>query len=102
MPVVMLNAAFHCDNVYCVMCDDQLATMEATQYLIDTGRKNILYLYHSKNYSGRKKLAGYHAGLASPGHCRQRGADSVFQRGQDQPPAGARSPAVLTQGRARV
>ena len=67
MPVVMLNAAFHCDNVYCVMCDDQLATMEATQYLIDTGRKNILYLYHSQNYSGRKKLAGYHAGLASRG-----------------------------------
>ena len=67
MPVVMLNAAFHCDNVYCVMCDDQLATMEATQYLIDTGRKNILYLYHSKNYSGRKKLAGYYAGQASRG-----------------------------------
>lgn len=67
MPVVMLNAALHCDNVYCVMCDDQLATMEATQYLIDTGRKNILYLYHSKNYSGRKKLAGYRAGLASRG-----------------------------------
>ncbi len=67
IPVIMLNGAFHCPNVYCVMCDDQLATMEATQYLIDTGRKNILYLYHSKNDSGRRKLAGYCAGLSSRG-----------------------------------
>lgn len=67
MPVVLLNGSYPCDNVYCVVCDDQRATMEAAQYLIDTGRKRILYLYHSRNYSGRKKLAGYKAGLESRG-----------------------------------
>lgn len=67
MPLVLLNGSFPCDNVYCVVCDDQRATMEATQSLIDSGRKRILYLYHSRNYSGRKKLAGYKAGLESRG-----------------------------------
>ena len=67
VPIVLLNASYSCDNVYCVMCDEQRATMEATQYLLDTGRKNILYLYHSKNYNGQKKLAGYRAAIESRG-----------------------------------
>ncbi|HNX61778.1 MAG TPA: LacI family DNA-binding transcriptional regulator [Candidatus Limiplasma sp.] len=62
-PLVLLNASYPCENVYCVLCDDYRATLEATQYLLDTGRKEILYLYHSRNYSGQKKLAGYKAGL---------------------------------------
>lgn len=67
LPLVLLNASFACDNVYCVLCDDYRATMEATQTLIDSGRREILYLYHSENYSGQKKLAGYRAGLESRG-----------------------------------
>ena len=67
VPVVLLNASYSCENVFCVMCDEQRATTEATQYLLDTGRKNILYLYHSKNYNGQKKLAGYRAALESRG-----------------------------------
>ena len=64
-PLVLLNASYPCENVYCVLCDDYRATLEATQYLLDTGRKEILYLYHSRNYSGQKKLAGYKVGLES-------------------------------------
>lgn len=67
LPVVLLNGSYPCDNVYCVVCDDQRATMEATCYLMDTGCKKILYLYHSRNYSGRKKLAGYQAALQQRG-----------------------------------
>jgi LacI family transcriptional regulator/LacI family asc operon transcriptional repressor len=67
VPLVLLNASFPCENVYCVLCDDYRATMEATQTLLDSGRRDILYLYHSRNYSGQKKLAGYKAGLASRG-----------------------------------
>lgn len=67
MPVVLLNGSYPCENVYCVVCDDQRATMEAAQYLLDTGCKRILYLYHSHNYSGRKKLTGYRDGLESRG-----------------------------------
>ncbi|MDD6051108.1 MAG: LacI family DNA-binding transcriptional regulator [Clostridiales bacterium] len=59
VPVVLLNATFPCENVYGVQCDDQQAVMEAVRYLLDSGRKRILFLYHSNNYSGRRKLAGY-------------------------------------------
>jgi LacI family transcriptional regulator/LacI family asc operon transcriptional repressor len=67
LPLVLLNGSYPCENIYCVLCDDYRATMEATQYLIDKGSKDILYLYHSGNYSGQKKLAGYRAGLQSRG-----------------------------------
>ena len=67
MPVVLLNGSFACENVFCVVCDDHRAAMEATQYLLDSGRRRILCLSHSRNYSGRKKLSGYLAGLESRG-----------------------------------
>lgn len=67
LPIVLLNGSFTCDNVYCVRCDEQRATMEAVEYLVDTGCKDILYLYHSRNYSGQKKLAGFVAGLEARG-----------------------------------
>ena len=66
-PVVLLNGFIHGDNIYCVLCDDRRATMEAAQHLLDTGHGDILYLCHSENYSGRKKLAGYRDALASRG-----------------------------------
>ncbi|MDD3213230.1 MAG: LacI family DNA-binding transcriptional regulator [Eubacteriales bacterium] len=67
VPLVLLNASYTCEHVYCVLCDDYRATMEATQFLLDAGKREILYLYHSQNYSGQKKLAGYKAGLQSRG-----------------------------------
>ena len=67
MPVILLNGAFACENVYCVLCDDQRAMQEATLALLDSGCKRILYLHHSHNYSGRKKLAGYRAAHAERG-----------------------------------
>ncbi len=67
VPLILLNGSFACERVYCVLCDDQRATMEAAQHLLNTGCKRILYLYHSKNYSGRKKLAGYRAALKNKG-----------------------------------
>ena len=67
IPLILLNGSFPCEHVYCVLCDDQRATMEAAQHLLDTGCKRILYLYHSNNYSGKKKLAGYRAALESRG-----------------------------------
>lgn len=63
LPLVLLNASYAYENIYSVLCDDYHATMSATQYLLDKGRKNILYLYHNRNYSGLKKLAGYRDAL---------------------------------------
>lgn len=67
VPVILLNGSFPCERVYGVLCDDQRATMEAACHLLDTGCRRILYLYHSQNYSGRKKLAGYRAAMEGRG-----------------------------------
>jgi len=67
LPLVLLNASYAFENIYSILCDDYHATMTATQYLLENGRKNILYLYHNRNYSGLKKLAGYKAALKSKG-----------------------------------
>ena len=67
MPLVLLNASFACENVYCILCDDQRATCDAARQLLLSGRKRILYLYHSVNYSGRKKLDGYRNAYLSMG-----------------------------------
>lgn len=58
-PVMILNADYVCPNVYSCLCDDYHATYSATEELIHSGRRNILYIYNSTSYSGSKKLAGY-------------------------------------------
>lgn len=59
IPVFLLNANLDYPNVFCAMCDDFKATQEATLALLDSGIKDILYLYNSHSYSGMCKLAGY-------------------------------------------
>ncbi len=67
VPVVLLNGALAGGNVYSVRCDDQQASYEATKYLLDTGCRRILYLYHSLNYSGQRKLLGYRQAIEEAG-----------------------------------
>ena len=67
VPVALLNGALDCENVYGAQCDDQQAEAEATLSLLDSGCRRILCLYHSGNYSGRKKLAGYRQAHAQRG-----------------------------------
>ena len=67
LPLVLLNASYAWENIYSVLCDDYHATMNATQYLLDQGRRKILYIYHNRNYSGLKKLSGYKAALKNAG-----------------------------------
>ena len=63
VPIMLLNADFDCNNVYCTLCDDYKATQDATEQLIEGGDKDVLYLYNSNSYSGLKKLAGYQNAL---------------------------------------
>ncbi len=63
VPVMLLNADFDCNNVYCTLCDDYKATQDATEQMIAGGATDILYLYNSNSYSGLKKLAGYQNAL---------------------------------------
>lgn len=64
-PIMLLNADFDCQNVYCTLCDDYKATQDATEKMLNAGLKSILYLYNSNSYSGLKKLAGYQNALLS-------------------------------------
>lgn len=63
VPIMLLNADFDCNNVYCTLCDDYKATQDATEQMLLSGASNILYLYNSNSYSGLKKLAGYQNAL---------------------------------------
>ena len=65
VPVVLLNGSFQCPNVFCVLCDDERAMKEAMNQLLDSGCRRVLYLYHSSNNSGQRKLAGCRAALAA-------------------------------------
>lgn len=65
VPVVLLNGSFQCPNVFCVLCDDERAMKEAMNQLLDSGCKRVLYLYHSSNNSGQRKLAGCWDALAA-------------------------------------
>ncbi|MBP3817769.1 MAG: LacI family DNA-binding transcriptional regulator [Butyrivibrio sp.] len=65
VPIMLLNADYDCNNVYCTLCDDYKATQDATEKMLGAGLKNILYLYNSNSYSGLKKLAGYQSALLS-------------------------------------
>jgi LacI family transcriptional regulator/LacI family asc operon transcriptional repressor len=67
IPVLLLNADFDYENVYCSLCDDFKSTMQATSYIIDTGIRDILYLYNSKSYSALRKLSGYQSALTQNG-----------------------------------
>lgn len=67
VPILLLNADFDHENVYCSLCDDFKSTMQAASYLIDTGVTDILYLYNSKSYSALRKLSGYQSALTQHG-----------------------------------
>lgn len=63
VPIMLLNADFDYPNIYCTLCDDYKAMLEATQALLDTNLNKILYLYNSQSYSGLKKLSGYQTAM---------------------------------------
>lgn len=59
VPIMLLNADLDCPNVYCTMCDDFKSMQDAALHLIGQGITDILYLYNSTSFSGKKKLSGY-------------------------------------------
>ena len=59
LPIMLYNAEFEHENVYCCFCDDNQGTCDAVKYAISTGCKKILYIYDVKSYAGERKLGGY-------------------------------------------
>lgn len=59
IPIMLMNGYLSHPNIYCTLCDDYQAVFDIVTRLSEHGRKNILYLYTSKSYSGLQKLNGY-------------------------------------------
>lgn len=67
LPLMLVNGYLEGDNIYSTLCDDRSAAYEASVDLIDSGVRNLLYLYTSYSYSGLNKLQGYKDALAAKG-----------------------------------
>ncbi len=67
VPVMLINGYISHPNIYCTVCDDYQAVYDATSSFIKTGRKNILYVYTTKSFSGLQKLSGYKDAIQSYG-----------------------------------
>lgn len=65
VPIMLLNAAFDHPNVYSTLCDDSSSMYEATSEMLKAGIEDILYLYNSNSYSGKKKLHGFEFAMKS-------------------------------------
>lgn len=63
VPIMLLNAAFDYPNVYSITCDDFSTMYDATCAMLNAGISDILYLYDSHSYSGKKKLGGFKAAM---------------------------------------
>ncbi len=65
VPVMILNASYHHENVYSILSDDVNSMYRATTDMINSGISDVLYLYNSTSYSGRKKLDGFRMAMES-------------------------------------
>ncbi len=67
VPVMLLNAELEGNNIYCVSSDDYKSMYKATNELISSGIKNILYFYNSLSYSGALKERGFRDAMKDAG-----------------------------------
>lgn len=67
IPVMILNGFIKGANIFCNLTDDYTSFYEATRYLIDEGRKHILYIHRERTYSEKKKFEGYKDALTESG-----------------------------------
>lgn len=67
IPIMLVNGWLDGPGIYSTVCDDHAATAQAASGLLESGRKNILYLYTSQSFSGNNKQQGYKDALTSHG-----------------------------------
>ena len=60
----LFRAALDAPGIYSTVCNDYEAMYDVARHLIDSGRKDILYLYTSHSYSGLNKVEGYKNALS--------------------------------------
>lgn len=67
IPIMLLNASFDYPNVYSIYCDDYASMFEAATSMLDAGIEDILYLYNSDSYSGKRKRCGFQNAMQKRG-----------------------------------
>lgn len=67
VPLVIINGYINHPNIYCSLCDDYQAIYDLTTRIVESGRKRILYLFHSKSYCGLLRLNGYKDAIPANG-----------------------------------
>lgn len=77
VPLVIINGYIEHPNIYCSLCDDYQSVLQLTDKIINSGRKRILYLFHSKSYCGLLRLNGYKDAILQSGMAQE--ADLIFQ-----------------------
>lgn len=65
LPVFIINAKIESENIFCAYCDDRSAVKYCALSLLNSGKKNILFLYDADTYSTSMKLLGYADALKS-------------------------------------
>lgn len=55
LPIILLNSIKDHDNIWCVLCDDNLGIKQATDYMIKNGRTNLLFVNSQGTYSASIK-----------------------------------------------
>ncbi|MBN2879876.1 MAG: LacI family DNA-binding transcriptional regulator [Clostridia bacterium] len=67
IPVIIINGEFKFENTYSIMCDEQKAMRDCVLALSEKGHKDILYIYDSDSFSGKRKIKGYIEGMEQIG-----------------------------------
>jgi len=59
LPIVMINSIIDAENIYCILSDDRLGMCDAVDYLVNAGRKKILFINTTTTASARLKETAY-------------------------------------------
>ena len=58
IPVTIINGYIKSENIFCVMNDDEQGVRDAVKYLIEKGKKKIVFFKDADSYSAVKKARG--------------------------------------------
>lgn len=67
VPVILLNNHIRGFNIYSLLCDDARGIYDATRFMLDQGKKNLIYIHSSSTFSGRSKRKGFRQALKDSG-----------------------------------
>ena len=67
VPVFTINGSIQGDNIYSTVSDDHSAVYDITCRMIDSGRRDLLFMTDSRSYSANKKKKGFLDAAAARG-----------------------------------